>query len=156
MFQDFLQRLFVPLLALAALAWLYVRLDAVGAFAAIRDSVRRMSAFQRFAAAAFLAVFVVYAGTKTDAGASGRAASMMPPRLTGDGCFIETALPGLADVPRQLALLDSSCGLPVPLPAEPFAAPSDGAATNLRLLDGRCFLNGTQTVAEEVDKNEFE
>ena len=45
----------------------------------------------------------------------------MPPRLTGNGGFIETALPGLADVPRQLALLDSSCGLP----AEPFAAPSN-------------------------------
>jgi len=51
------QWFFAPLLAIAVLAWLYLRVEASGAFAAIRDSVRRMSVFQRFAAAAFLAVF---------------------------------------------------------------------------------------------------
>ena len=60
------QWLFTPLLAVAVLAWLYLRVEASGAFAAIRDSVRRMSVFQRFAAAAFLAVFIVFASEKTN------------------------------------------------------------------------------------------
>ena len=61
------QWLFAPLLALAALAWLCIRLESLGVFAAIRSAVRRMSVFQRFAAAAFLAVFIVFAGEKTNA-----------------------------------------------------------------------------------------
>ena len=60
------QWLFAPLLAVAVLAWLYLRVEASGAFAAIRDSVRRMSVFRRFAAAAFLAVFIVFASEKTN------------------------------------------------------------------------------------------
>ena len=60
------QWLFAPLLAIVALAWLCVRFEALGTFDAIRDSVRKMSAFQRFAAAAFLAVFIVFASEKTN------------------------------------------------------------------------------------------
>jgi hypothetical protein len=52
-----MQWLFTPLLALVALAWLCLRLEAAGTFDAILGSVRKMSVFQRFAAAAFLAVF---------------------------------------------------------------------------------------------------
>ena len=60
------QWLFAPLLAVAVLAWLCLRIEASGTFDAIRDSVRKMSAFQRFAAAAFLAVFIVFASEKTN------------------------------------------------------------------------------------------
>ena len=56
-----MQWLFTPLLALVALAWLGLRLEAAGTFDAILGSVRKMSVFQRFAAAAFLAVFIVFA-----------------------------------------------------------------------------------------------
>ena len=61
------QWLFAPLLAVVVLAWLCVRLEAAGVFDAIRSAVRKMSVFQRFAAAAFLAVFIVFAGEKTNA-----------------------------------------------------------------------------------------
>ena len=49
-----MQWLFTPLLALVALAWLCLRLKAAGTFDAIRGSVRKMSVFQRFAAAALV------------------------------------------------------------------------------------------------------
>ena len=46
------QWLLAPLLAIVVLAWLCIRLEALGVFAAIRSAARRMSVFQRFAAAA--------------------------------------------------------------------------------------------------------
>ena len=113
------QWIFTPLLAVAVLAWLCLRVEASGAFAAIRDSVRRMSAFQRFAAAAFLAVFIVFASEKTNS-----------PPMNLPGPF----LPPSVLVPVQSGLSPSSYGVPIPLPAEPFAAPSEGATTNLRWL----------------------
>ncbi len=61
-----MQRLFGPLLAIAVLAWLCIRLEALGVLAAIRSAVRKMSAFQRFAAAASLAVLIAFAGDKTN------------------------------------------------------------------------------------------
>ena len=107
------QWIFTPLLAVAVLAWLYLRVEASGAFAAIRDSVRRMSVFQRFAAAAFLAVFIVFASEKTNSPPAN-----LPPAI----------LPSVPSIlPSQLA-----AGMPVPRPAEPFAVPSEGATTNLR------------------------
>ena len=60
------QWLFTPLLVIVVLAWLCLRIEASGTFGAIRDIVRKMSVFQRFAAAAFLAVFIVFAGEKTN------------------------------------------------------------------------------------------
>ena len=60
------QWLFVPLLAVVVLAWLCLRIEASGAFDAIYSAVRKMSVFQRFAAAAFLAVFIVFASEKTN------------------------------------------------------------------------------------------
>ena len=70
-----MQWLFAPLLAIVALAWLCIRLEASGAFDAICSAVRKMSAFQRFAAAAFLTVFIVFASEKTNA------PSLLPPIL---------------------------------------------------------------------------
>ena len=60
------QWLFAPLLAIAALVWLCIRLESLGVFDAIRSAVRKMSAFQRFAAAASLAVLIAFAGDKTN------------------------------------------------------------------------------------------
>ena len=112
-----MQWLFAPLLALVALAWLCLRLKAAGTFDAIRDSVRKMSVFQRFAAAAFLAVFIVFASEKTNSPPMNLPGPILPPSV------LVPVLPGLSPL---------SCGLPAPLPAEPFAAPPDGATTNVR------------------------
>ena len=73
------QWLFAPLLALAALAWLCIRLEALGVFAAIRSAVRRMSVFQRFAAAASLAVLIAFAGDKTNSPPMN-----LPPQTNGE------------------------------------------------------------------------
>ena len=116
------QWLFGPLLVLAALAWLCLRLEAFGVFAAIRSAERRMSAFQRFAAAAFLAVFIVFASEKTNApnvelGMENVELSQLPS-------------PGATSILHSpFSILNS---VPAPLPAEPFAAPLDGATTNTR------------------------
>ncbi len=72
------QWLFAPLLAIVALAWLCVHLEALGTFDAIRDSVRRMSVFQRFAAAAFLAVFIVFASEKTNSPPANLPSAVLP------------------------------------------------------------------------------
>ena len=120
-----MQWLFGPLLALVALAWLGLRLEAAGTFDAILGSVRKMSVFQRFAAAAFLAVFIVFAGEKTNApnvelGMENVELSQLPS-------------PGATSILHSpFSILNSFSGLPAPLPAEPFAAPPDGATTNVR------------------------
>ena len=60
------QWLFAPLLAVVVLAWLCVKLEAAGVFAAIRDSIRKMPVGRRFAFVALAAGFVAFAGTKTN------------------------------------------------------------------------------------------
>ena len=60
------QWIFAPLLAVVVLAWLCVRLEAVGAFAAIRSAVRKMPTGRRFAFFALAAGFIAFAGTKTN------------------------------------------------------------------------------------------
>ena len=118
------QWLFGPLLAIVALAWLCVRLEASGAFDAIRSAVRKMPIGCRFAFIALAAGLIAYAGTKTNS-----------PPMNLPGPF----LPPSVLVPVQPDLSPYSCGIPVPLPAEPFAAPSDGATTNTRwLVRGAC------------------
>jgi len=83
-----------------------------------------MSVFQRFAAAAFLAVFIVFASEKTNSPPMNLPGPILPPSV------LVPVLPGLSPL---------SCGLPAPLPAEPFAAPPDGATTNVRwLVRGAC------------------
>ena len=61
-----MQWLFAPLLAVVALAWLCVRLEASGAFDAICSAVRKMPIGLRFAFFALAAVFIAFAGTKTN------------------------------------------------------------------------------------------
>ena len=110
------QWLFAPLLAIVVLAWLCVRLDDLGVFAAIRSAVRKMSAFQRFAAGVFLAMSIVFAGEKTNA------PSLLPPILP----------PMFPSVP--LVQQTPSLGMNLSVePAEPFAAPSE-TTTNVRWL----------------------
>ena len=60
------QWFFGPLLAIVALAWLCVRLEASGAFDAICSAVRKMPVGRRFAFFALAAVFIAFAGTKTN------------------------------------------------------------------------------------------
>ncbi len=111
------QWLFGPLLAIVALAWLCVRLEASGAFDVICSAVRKMPAGRRFAFFALAAVFIAFAGTKTNSPPMNLPGPILPPSIL---------------VPVLSGLSPSSCGIPVPLPAEPFAAPSDGATTNVR------------------------
>jgi hypothetical protein len=118
------QWLFGPLLAIVALAWLCVRLEASGAFDVICSAVRKMPAGRRFAFFALAAVFIAFAGTKTNSPPMNLPGPILPPSIL---------------VPVLSGLSPSSCGIPVPLPAEPFAAPSDGATTNVRwLVRGAC------------------
>ena len=60
------QWFFGPLLAVVALAWLCVRLEAAGAFDAICSAVRKMPVGMRFAFFALAAGLIAYAGTKTN------------------------------------------------------------------------------------------
>ena len=113
------QWLFGPLLALAALAWLCVRLEASGVFAAICSAVRRMPAGRRVAFFALAAGLIAFAGTKTNSPPMNLPGPLLPPSV------LAPVLPGLSPF---------SYGIPVPLPAEPFAAPSGGATTNTRWL----------------------
>ncbi len=112
-----LEAALVALLAVVSLAWLCLKIEALGVFETIRSAVRRMSAFQRFAAAAFLAVFIVFASEKTNSPPMNLPGPILPPSVL---------------VPVQPGLSPSSCGIPVPLPAEPFAVPPEGAVTNFR------------------------
>ena len=102
------QWLFVPLLAFAVLAWLCLKIESLGVFETIRSAVRRMSAFQRFAAAAFLAVFIVFASEKTNSPPANIPPPVLPPPL-----------PPVAGSPNAGA----SAGTPGP--AEPFAVPPE-------------------------------
>ena len=61
-----MQWLFAPLLAVVALAWFCVRLEASGAFDAICSAVRKMPVGRRFVFFALAAVFIAFAGTKTN------------------------------------------------------------------------------------------
>ena len=110
------QWLFAPLLALVALAWLCIRLESLGVFAAIRSAVRRMSVFQRFAAAAFLVVFIVFAGEKTNS------PSLLPP-------ILPPIFPPVLPVQQTPSIgMNPSVG-----PAEPFSSPAE-TTTNVRWL----------------------
>ena len=73
------QWVFVPLLAFAVFAWLCLKIESSGVFETIRSAVRRMSAFQRFAAAAFLAVFIVFASEKTNSPPANVPSPVLPP-----------------------------------------------------------------------------
>ncbi|MBR4654546.1 MAG: hypothetical protein IKO72_14395 [Kiritimatiellae bacterium] len=69
----------VALLAVVSLAWLCLKIEALGVFETIRSALRRMSAFQRFAAAAFLAVFIVFASEKTNSPPANVPSPVLPP-----------------------------------------------------------------------------
>ncbi len=69
----------VALLAVVSLAWLCLKIEALGVFETIRSALRRMSAFQRFAAAAFLAVFIVFASEKTNSPPANVPPPVLPP-----------------------------------------------------------------------------
>ena len=109
-----LEAALVALLAVVSLAWLCLKIEALGVFETIRSAVRRMSAFQRFAAAAFLAVFIVFASEKTNSPPANVPPPVLPPL---------PAFPGPASV-------GSPAGTPGP--AEPFALPPEGTVTNFR------------------------
>ncbi|MBR4653891.1 MAG: hypothetical protein IKO72_11090, partial [Kiritimatiellae bacterium] len=110
-----LEAVLVALLAVVSLAWLCLKIEALGVFETIRSAVRRMSAFQRFAAAAFLAVFIVFASEKTNSPSANIPPPVLPPPL-----------PPVAGSPNAGA----SAGTPGP--AEPFALPPEGTVTNFR------------------------
>ena len=111
------QWLFGPLLALVALAWLCLRLEAAGTFDLICSAVRKMPGGRRFAFLALAAGLVAIAGTKTNSPPMNLPGPLLPPSVL---------------VPVQPGLSPSSCGIPVPLPAEPFALPPEGTVTNFR------------------------
>ncbi len=60
------QWLFAPLLAIVALAWMCIRLEASGTFDAICSTVRKMPVGRRFVFLALAAGLIAYAGTKTN------------------------------------------------------------------------------------------
>ena len=111
------QWFFGPLLALVALAWLCVRLEASGVFDVICSAVRKMPIGRRIAFFALAAGLIAFAGTKTNSPPMNLPGPILPPSV------LVPVLPGLSPL---------SCGLPAPLPAEPFAVPPDGATTNTR------------------------
>ncbi|MBR4653322.1 MAG: hypothetical protein IKO72_08170, partial [Kiritimatiellae bacterium] len=130
------QWLFGPLLALVALAWLCLRLEAAGTFDLICSAVRKMPGGRRFAFLALAAGLVAIAGTKTNSPPMNLPGPLLPPSVL---------------VPVQPGLSPSSCGIPVPLPAEPFALPPAGATTNARWLLRGAFEDAVRIPFPDAD-----